>query len=43
MLVIGDLSELEVPFVRVGLDAAVRLATGEELTGKVRYVSAQVG
>lgn len=41
MLVIGDLSELEVPFVRVGLDAAVRLATGEELTGKVRYVSAQ--
>ena len=41
MLIIGDLSELEVPFVRVGLDASIRLVTGEELSGQVSYVSAQ--
>ncbi len=39
MLIMGDLSELEINFIQPGSKAIVNLATGEEVEGTVSYVA----
>ena len=39
MIAIGQVSELVIGQISLGMDAEVRLVTGETLSGKVRYIS----
>lgn len=39
MLIVGQVAEREIADIRVGADASARLITGQEVTGKVRFVA----
>ncbi|PWR18598.1 efflux RND transporter periplasmic adaptor subunit [Zavarzinia aquatilis] len=39
MLIVGQVAEREIAGIRIGADARARLITGQEVTGKVRFVA----
>ncbi|MFQ5935592.1 MAG: efflux RND transporter periplasmic adaptor subunit [Acidiferrobacterales bacterium] len=41
MIVVGDLAQQDIEYVRRGVPGTARLVTGRELPGKVRYVASQ--